>query len=125
LTSKLFYHGHSINRIEARDQVGIRSLEEPEPNIERLIWDLYLEYERDIQMDVPFNPLTEFIRCAPRPVPLGQWTTLPAQTARLAYIESENITDFLEIEYQLTGISTVDGKFQSNLAILNESWKRE
>src|SRR5437867_1569633 len=39
LTSKLFLHGHPINRQEAKQQVGLRNIEAPSPNVEQLMWE--------------------------------------------------------------------------------------
>ena len=34
LTSKLYYHGHPINRTEARQDVGLSTIEIPSPEVE-------------------------------------------------------------------------------------------
>ena len=43
LTSKLFFHGHPINRDEARDQIGLTTLEDPTDAVKRAMWRLYME----------------------------------------------------------------------------------
>lgn len=42
LTSKLFFHGHPINRVEAVEQIGLRTVEYPPATVEDLMWELYL-----------------------------------------------------------------------------------
>ena len=48
LTSKLYCHGHPINRDEAK-QMGLR-VEDGTPEIERAMWALFEEYERDMDL---------------------------------------------------------------------------
>lgn len=58
LKSNLFYHGHPINRQEAIKDLKLKVVS-PEKDVEGLMWDLYLEYETDLQMTEPFNPVRE------------------------------------------------------------------
>jgi hypothetical protein len=58
LKSNLFYHGHPINRKEAKDDLNLK-VEEPTAEVEALMWELFLEYENDLKLKVPFNPLRE------------------------------------------------------------------
>src|SRR6266446_764376 len=61
LTSKLFYHGHPINRAEAKDEVGLKTIEHPSTTLEKLMWSLYLDYEAEIKMEEPFDAASEFV----------------------------------------------------------------
>lgn len=54
LKSKFFFHGHPINRVEARE-VGLK-IECPSKKSERLMWKLYLEYEKELLLNTPFDP---------------------------------------------------------------------
>ena len=54
LTSKLFFHGHPINRKEAVDLK--LKIEEPSQEIENLMWQLYEMYEEEMEISKPFNP---------------------------------------------------------------------
>lgn len=58
LKSNLFYHGHPINRKEAKDDLNLKA-EEPTTAVESLMWELYLEYEKDLKLKEPFNVLRE------------------------------------------------------------------
>jgi len=55
LKSKLYFHGHPINRVEAKDDLKLK-VEFPNKKIETLMWQLYLEYEKEMQLTTPFNP---------------------------------------------------------------------
>jgi hypothetical protein len=69
LKSNLFYHGHPINRKEAKEDLKLKA-EEPTADIESMMWGLYLEYEKDMKLAEPFNPLREMELKAPPPPPV-------------------------------------------------------
>lgn len=58
LKSNLFYHGHPINRDEAKQDLGLHAVE-PSDEVEGIMWELYLQYESDLKLCEPFNPLRE------------------------------------------------------------------
>lgn len=58
LKSNLFYHGHPINREEAKNDLNLK-VEEPTAAVEPLMWGLYCEYEADLKLKEPFNLLRE------------------------------------------------------------------
>jgi hypothetical protein len=125
LTSKLFYHGHPINRREAIDELKLPNVEVPTPKVEELMWKLYLEYEKEIKMETPFQIAIEFTSKHPGTVP--KTGALTAQeTAKLAFIESANRTDVLSIDYQLGGQPhPTTGGVQVNLFIRKQGWETE
>jgi hypothetical protein len=74
LKSNLFYHGHPINREEAKNDLNLK-VEAPNADIEQLMWDLYRVYEDDLKMNEPFNPVRELELKLGTPVPPGPLTT--------------------------------------------------
>jgi hypothetical protein len=102
LTSKLFYHGHPINRTEAKDEVGLKTVENPPDAVEKLMWSLYLDYEAEMKMEEPFDAAAEFVAQVPNPPQQGG-TLTPLATAKLAFIESTAHTDVLTMDYKLSG----------------------
>jgi hypothetical protein len=58
LKSNLFFHGHPISRDEAKNDLKLK-VEEPTPEVESLIWDLYREYEGDLKLKEPLNLVRE------------------------------------------------------------------
>jgi hypothetical protein len=66
LKSNLFFHGHPINRKEAKDDLNLKA-EAPSAEVEALMWDLYLEYEKDLKLKEPFNFLREMELKSPPP----------------------------------------------------------
>jgi hypothetical protein len=68
LKSNLFYHGHPINRDEAKLDLKLK-VSEPAEGVGSLMRNLYVEYEKAMQMNEPFNPLHEMeIRAPATPV---------------------------------------------------------
>jgi hypothetical protein len=129
LTSKLFYHGHPINRSEAKDQIGLSTVEEPAAAVEEVMWKLYLDYEAEIKLEEPFNPVNEFIALHPSKVS----GTTGLRTAKLSFIESVNRTDVYSVDYMLSGepaplqpggVATPGG-LNVTIAIRRQGWSTE
>lgn len=59
LKSNLFFHGHPINRREAKEDLRLK-VTEPPADIEALMWALYVEYESALNLLEPFNMLHEY-----------------------------------------------------------------
>jgi len=85
LKSNLFYHGHPINREEAKKDLNL-DVVNPTPDVESLMWQLYLEYETEMKLADPFNPLREMELKSPPQAPKGPLTTqeIFAQMQQLA-----------------------------------------
>jgi len=59
LTAQLYYHGHPINRTEARDELRLSFVEDASPEVETAMWALYEAYSDDMLLDEEFLPLQE------------------------------------------------------------------
>jgi hypothetical protein len=117
LTSKLYYHGHPINRIEAKDEVGIHTIELPSPDVESLMWDLYSEYETEMKMETPFDAAQEFIKAFPAQPANNTFNVTPPRKARLVFIESAAQADVLTMDYELAGAKNPAGA--TNVTVIN------
>lgn len=125
LTSKLFYHGHPINRLEAKD-LGIPTIVSPDAEVEDLMWKLYLEYEAEIKMESRFDLIEEFTTQFPASTThKNTWHTTNPINAKMAYIESESTSDVLELQYQVTGTISDNGAINCNLLVLKQRWTKE
>ncbi len=124
LTSKLFFHGHPINRTEAREQVGLVTVETPTAEVEDLMWELYTDYEQEMRLAQPFKPAQEFLAQNPGLPPGGSATT-PLATAKVAYIESEKATDVMSVDYQIFGQKDPSGVTKVQLIVNREGWTTE
>jgi hypothetical protein len=70
LASKLYFHGHPINRKEARDDLDLKILANPTPALEAAMWNLYLDFEKDFLNQDIFSPQGD-IAALPDPAPPG------------------------------------------------------
>jgi hypothetical protein len=56
MASKLYFHGHPINRKEARQELRLKVAECPPLKLEGAMWELYKDYEQEFQNTDLFNP---------------------------------------------------------------------
>ena len=124
LTSKSFYHGHPINRDEAKDQVGLTTLENPTVAVQKAMWRLYLEYEKEIQMDCPFDVVSEFSSEYPT-LNIGDTVITKKKLAKLGFIESAESTDLLRMEYELVGNKLPNHSTNITLITSTKGWTKE
>ncbi len=128
LTSKLFYHGHPINRTEAKTAIGLPTIEDPPSPVEDVMWKIYLDYEAEIKMEEPFDPAMEFIALNPSKVSF----TTPLITAKLGFIESIDRTDVYSLDYMLSGGpqaapggGAIPGGLNVGMAVRRKGWTKE
>jgi len=123
-TSKLYYHGHPINRKEATGELGMKTVKKPAKRVESAMWNLYKQYEREMEMSVPFAPSQEFVSRFPdlKPKEAKLTNLLSAQDA---YIESTMRTDIHQFEYQIHGEKQENGAIKWSMNVLNEGWIEE
>jgi Serine dehydrogenase proteinase len=60
LNTKFFHYGYPVGRKEAKD-IGLK-VSAPAPELERLIWEVWLDLEAEMNCRVPFNPMDEISR---------------------------------------------------------------
>ena len=67
LASKLYSHGHPINRTEAKKELRLKVVDEHEisKELETAIWDLYKDFDSEFQNRVPFRPWFELSALMP------------------------------------------------------------
>jgi Serine dehydrogenase proteinase len=78
MASKLFFHGHPINRREARDELHLKVADDPAPELETLLWALYRDYEAEMRNLEMFNPLAELVEAIAGEAPGGAHPLGPA-----------------------------------------------
>jgi hypothetical protein len=135
LTSELFFHGHPINRQEARQDVGLEFVEDASPEVAEAMWSLYEQYRSDYRYDEPLNPLQEAIAKNPLPVPpptftpeVGYTPTHVQATVTLdpfgwTIVESRKRCDVFEGRAELTILRDHLGNYQSGQPqVLTQGW---
>lgn len=109
LASKLYFHGHPINRKEAREELGLKVAENPPPALETAMWKLYLDYEKELQNNVIFDPMADIYNKVGAPVapPAGQGCIVPPGSYvefdnKIAVVESSRLSSSFDMKRRLT-----------------------
>jgi len=90
--------------------------------LEKIIWDLYMDYEAEMLLEEPFDPAFEFISHFPSLSPGTTNITLEKE-ANLVYIESAEKSDYYSIKYQIFGIKNADGSVHVQMLQNERAWK--
>jgi hypothetical protein len=96
LASKLYFHGHPINRKEAREELQLNVMENPAPELETAIWELYKDFEEQLENRIPFDPLGAIFNAAPAPVPTDPQNPRAAIVLPGVSADMEVITSIVE-----------------------------
>jgi Serine dehydrogenase proteinase len=104
LASKLYFHGHPINRREARVELGLKVAEIVPPALETAIWKLYLDFEQELRNGEPFDPMVGIFNAAgaPQPPQPGQACIIPPGTtteeeSKYVIIESASLSSAFDL----------------------------
>jgi hypothetical protein len=125
LTSKLFYHGHPINRVEASEQIGLKKVVIPPAAIDALMWDLYLEYEKELILAQQFDSMAEFTaQHDPIAMAVDAMNTTAPTKHGLACIDSLAIGHICEQSYYLSGTKQKNGSVAVGYFRLSGQWSR-
>ncbi len=115
----MFAHAHPINRIEARNEIGLDFVVHPTAEVENAMWGLYEAYASDMRLHEEFDWFAETIeQTQPPPPPIWTTGTEPPPPAvrvvelrelKYAYVESEARSDCREFDYEITATRQWDG----------------
>lgn len=124
LTAKLYFHGHPINRKEART-LNLK-VYEPTANIEKLMWNLYEEYEKEMLMQKAFRPVDILNR--------SRNNVVRSDRIKGVYIESEARTDVfvaeleisrIQLPPQATDLDKAKARGKADIIVLTQGWETE
>lgn len=130
LNSKLYFHGHPINRTEAKE-LGLKVVK-PTSKIEKLMWDLYVDYREEMNMRKPFNPSRELKKDG-TPLPLLNGPNVSPKSVMVkdnivAAIESTDISDRFIIDLKIEGYKSIGNNgIQELLQVdaMKEEWSQD
>jgi hypothetical protein len=126
LTSKLFFHGHPINRKEAREQIQLSTVTDSSGSLETAIWDLYRQYEAEMKLIEAFDPALEFGQHHDiQAMQAGTSLAAPPGSNKFAYVESEFMTHVSKDEYALQGTKQPNGSLSVAIFNLKRGWTVE
>lgn len=60
LNSSYYHHGYAVSRSEAK-KIGL-TIKEPDEQLERLLWNIWMDFSSEMKCDVPFDPISEIMR---------------------------------------------------------------
>ena len=123
LSSRLYYHGHPINRKEAKSDLELHVVE-PDGEIETTIWSLYTQYEELMLLSQAFVQYQEFLAGNPN-LNSGQTVTVTPQAATLACIETVGFTHRFVLNYEIAGARGPDMVVRTQLLRRSEGWEAE
>lgn len=139
LTSKLYFHGHPINRAEAREDLRLSFVEDATHEVEEAMWELYGAYVDDMRLTEPFQPAQEAYAiqaiAAPGPpqmiqtpqgiqvIPTSPTTAnVVLPTVMSAVIESTDRTDVHQVEFEVTLKREWTGELGANVFPRSSGW---
>jgi hypothetical protein len=125
LSAELYYHGHPINRREAREDLGLSFVHDATPAVADRMWELYEAFDAEMRLNVAFNPLLDGIAQGAPPVPPpGQvaQNTVSLPTTKGAFVQSTARSDALEFDYQVTMNRTDNGVIQAQWGVMRQEW---
>lgn len=135
LGTKLYYHGHPINRAEARDQLGLDFVEDATPAVADAMWNLYEAYATEMALEADFQPVLSALGQGPLPPPpaiqvqKGQFAAPPPTVAvrKLApvngvCIESAARCDIRTAHFEVTLVREWNGKLTHNVEVVADEW---
>ncbi len=129
LASELYFHGHPINSMEAREDVGLTFVHDADKVTADTMWNLFEFYERDMQLSDEFNPVLNAIALSPLglPQPGGQpnQAVVSMPTSKVVYIESAGRCDAFERNFEAVLTRDFTGGYTVSLSLVKQGWARE
>jgi hypothetical protein len=126
LASKLYFHGHPINRVEARE-LGLKVIENPGKELERAMWDLFVDFEIEMELRQSFDPMGElFANALPGAGTPGIFNEIARieKIIRFAMIESMEISSRFESTVRYTLLSDPQMQQIVNQTVLRQQWSQ-
>ena len=90
LTEKLYSHQYFIGRKEAKDDLGIKTVQDADKELSDLMSELYEEYRQEMKTTEIWNPETE----------LGENQAVNKKSYKIAYVESAEMSNYFEINME-------------------------
>lgn len=120
MTSKLYFHGHPINRREARVDLKLKVLEKPTRELEQTMWVLYLDFEADFQSTEPFFPTGQLFTALGANTALNASQSIDADLLHAA-IQSKALKSEFRSRHKITMTLGPNGS-QMMDQILSQGW---
>lgn len=120
MTSKLYFHGHPINRNEAKKDLKLKVCENCPPKLEKAMWNLYIDFEKDFKNTEPFFPTGDLFTKLGTNVALNSSADFEVELLHAA-IQSRKLKSEFVTKHKLTMTLTPTGP-QMMDQILSQGW---
>ena len=116
MASKLYFHGHPINRREAKNDLGLKIAQDLSPELESAMWSLYRDYEVEFENRLVFAPESLLAALAGPP-------TVVESTLLHVMIESERSSSRHTTEHRFSLLpATQPGQQMIKDEVLRQGW---
>lgn len=120
MTSKLYFHGHPINRKEASQDLKLKVCPNPSQDLEGLMWELYRSFEDDFDNTRPFFPSGQLFSAFAGNMALNTTQTIDAELLHAA-IECRALKSEFRSSHKVTMTLTPAGP-QLMDQVLAQGW---
>jgi hypothetical protein len=120
MTSKLYFHGHPINRNEAKKDLKLKVLENCSEELETTMWDLYCDFETDFKNTEPFFPSGDLFTALAGNNALNTTQTIDANLLH-AIVQSSKLKSEFRSSHKISMTLTPAGP-QVMDQILSQGW---
>jgi hypothetical protein len=127
LASKLFFHGHPINRAEARE-LGLKALDSVPPEVETAMWDLFVDFESELFFRNSYDPIGKlFVDVGANAGIPGRFTELTRNDECITWarVESSRLSSWLQTLIRYTLTADPQGQNIVNQTTLEQQWRQE
>jgi hypothetical protein len=121
MTSKLYFHGHPINRKEARQDLKLKVLSDPTAELEDTMWKLYLNFEQSFENTDPFFPSGQLFTLFAGNMALNTVQHIDAELLH-ATVESKKLRSEFRSTHKITMTQAPNGP-QLMDQILSQGWR--
>lgn len=125
MASKLYFHGHPINRREAKEDLKLKVNSDLPPELETAMWNLYLDYEAEFENLSVFNPHAE-LSAMPDPQPAAQGQPAPPKVKNFdlihAMVESLPLSSKHITRRRYQVLPSPQGQVMIQEEILSQAW---
>jgi hypothetical protein len=122
MASKLFFHGHPINRKEAKKELKLKIRDDLQPELESAMWELYKDYEKEFQNTSEFNPASLISNLPPPTPPTPAQNQVEAELLH-AWVESPRLSSRYVTRRKYTKLPVMQpGQLAMQEEILSQGW---
>ncbi|NQV00548.1 MAG: hypothetical protein HQ537_00245 [Parcubacteria group bacterium] len=116
-TEKLYSHQYFIGRKEAKEDLGLTTVNSADSDLADLMTELYEEYKKEMELDKTWNPEIE----------IGDNQAVNKKDYKIAFVESDSLSNYFELvlEYKKGQVQTTQQTPQGPIQIPQERviWK--